>query len=388
MRKLITICLTVAGCALATYFLWTPDTMEEDAHEEEHHQEDFLPFSKELTEANNIEIEKAGPGSLKQKVEAPAQIRIIPDQEAHIHPKISGIVVAAYKNLGDTVSAGEVVAILESKEMAEAKASYLTSLKKEQLSSTAFEREKNLHEKSISSTRDFNAAENSREESKIETELCRQRLLSLGVDSDCIHHLPNDSCDTLRTYEVRSPISGKVIDRQITPGEFITTDEEIYSIADLSTVWAEVHIFSNDRPYVRQGQHATIASNDGNTIKSKVTYLSPIINPETRTSTAYVTIDNRSGQWLPGTYVYATFLTDKTDVPLMVKRDAIQNIDGVDTLFVSANEGFAVRPITKGRSDEDHCEVVSGLSSGEDYACKNTFLLKADLKKEEAEHMD
>lgn len=387
MRKLITICLTVAGCALATYFLWTPNAIEEDTHEEEHH-EDFLPFSKEVAEANNIEIEKAGPGMLKQKVEAPAQIKIIPDQEAHIHPKISGIVVAACKNLGDPVSAGEVVAILESKEMAEAKASYLTALKKEQLSSTAYEREKKLHEKNISSTQDYNAAENTMEESKIETELCRQKLLSLGLDSDCINHLPNDSCDTLRTYEVRSPITGKIIDRRIASGEFITADEEIYSVADLSTVWAEIHIFANDRPFVKQGQPVAIAANDGKTIKAKVSYLSPIINPETRTSIAYAAIDNRSGYWLPGTYAYATFLTDKTDVALAVKKEAIQNIDGVDTLFVSTDEGFAVRPVTKGRSDDDRCEIVSGLNPGEEYACKNTFLLKADLKKEEAEHMD
>lgn len=387
MRKLITIGATVAGCLLAAYFLITPSIpeVEDDDH---HHNEDFLPFTKELVESNNVEIEKATPGTLKQIVRAPAQIRIISDQKAHILPKASGIAITAYKNLGETVSAGEVVAILESKEMAEAKASYLTALKKEQLASSAFLREKNLYEKNISSAQDFNNAETQKAEAVIELELARQKLHTLGLDSETITQLPNEPSDQLRVYQLRSPIAGKVIARHITPGELVTSDHEVYEIADLSTVWAEIHVFSQDRQYVRQGQNVRITTNDGQTTQAKVAYLSPVIDQETRTSTALVNIDNSAESWLPGSFVQAEFITEQTKVPLIVKKEAIQTIDGVDVIFVSAPDGFAVRPVTKGRSDEGNCEVLSGLAPGEDYACKNTFLLKADLKKDEAEHMD
>ena len=73
---------------------------------------------------------------------------------------------------------------------------------------------------------------------------------------------------------------------------------------------------------------------------------------------------------------------------LLVPKEAIQNVDGQDVIFISEKDGFAVRPITTGRSDDRQQEVLDGLTVGETYACKNTFLLKAELKKDEAEHMD
>lgn len=383
----MTIGSTFAGCLLAAYFLWTPSDVE-IAEDDDQHHDDFLMFSKELLATNSIEIEKASSGSLKQLVRAPAQIAIISDQKVHILPKASGIAIATYKNLGENVAAGEIVAILESKEMAEAKASYLTALKKMQLASSAFQREKSLYEKNITSLQDYNNLESSKEEALIELELSRQKLHTLGLTTNAINQLPNEAPDQLRVYELHSPIAGKVIARHITPGEFVTSGHEVYVIADLSTVWAEIHVFSQDRQFVKQGQTVIITTSDGQAVQGKVSYLSPIIDPETRTSTALVEIDNQTETWLPGSFVQAEFTTNEVDVPLIVKKDAIQNIDGVDVLFVSAPDGFAVRPVTKGRIDEENCEVVSGLQPGEDYACKNTFLLKADLKKDEAEHMD
>lgn len=387
MRKSLTIGATLAGCLLAAYFLWTP-TANETADDEEHHHDDFLPFSKELAESNNIKIEKASSGDLKQRVRAPATITVISDKEAHIYPQVSGVAIAVYKNLGETVEAGEIVAKLESKEMAEAKADYLTALKKEQLASTQYEREKSLRSQNISSMQDFSSSENAREEALIELEFSRQKLLALGLDSETIRQLPTQSNEMLRVYDIRSPIAGKVIARRINPGELLASDKEIYVIADLSAVWAEVHVFSQDRQFVKQGQTVTITGDDGKSIRAKVSYLSPVIDSDTRTSTALVTVDNRTGNWLPGAFVQAEFITDKVNVALRVKKEAIQNIDGVDVLFVSSADGFNVKPVTKGLSDEEHCEIISGLTPGEDYACKNTFVLKADLKKDEAEHMD
>lgn len=388
MKRLLTIGGATAVCLLTIYLLVTSQDsgdFEDDDHDHDH---EFLPFSKELVEANHIQVETASPGILKQIVRAPAQIVIISDQKAHVLPKASGIAVIAHKNLGETVYADEVVAVLESREMAEAKASYLTALKKERLAETAFQREKNLHEKNISSAQEFNNAETAKNEAAIELELSRQKLHALGLDARAIRHLPHEPTEKLTVYELRSPIAGKVIARHITPGELVTNDHAIYTIADLSSVWAEIHVFSKDRPYVKEGQTVAITSPEGQSAHASVSYLSPMIDTETRTSTALVKIDNTSETWLPGSFVQATFITEEINVPLLVKKEAIQTIDGVDVLFVSADDGFAVRPVTKGKQDETQCEILSGLVPGEDYACRNTFLLKADLKKEEAEHMD
>lgn len=388
MKRLFTTTAAIAGCLLAAYFLLPPQSHDADEEDDHDHDHGFLSFSHELAEANHIMTEKASQGILRQLVRAPAQITIVSDQKAHILPKVSGIAVVAYKNLGETVYAGEIVATLESKEMAEAKSGYLSSLKKEQLVSNAFLREKNLYEKNVSSTQEFYDAESAKNEAAIDLELAKQKLHTLGLNTKTIDQLPKETPEKLRVYELRSPIAGKVIARHITPGEMVTNDHQVYVIADLSSVWAEIHVFAKDRPLVKEGQTVIISTDAGQSVPARVAYLSPIIDPETRTSIALVQLDNSSELWHPGAFVQAEFIADEITVPLMVKREGIQNIDGVDVLFVAASDGFEVRPVTRGRSDEEHCEVISGLNSGEEYACKNTFLLKADLKKEEAEHMD
>lgn len=387
MKTFLTIGTTLIACFLAAYFLWT-SAPDEIAENHDHPQQDFLSFSEELINANQIGIEKASSGPIKKIIRAPAQMIILSDQMAHILPRASGIVLAAYKNLGEDVAAGEVIATLESKDMAEAKANYLTALRREQLASKTFECEKNLHAKNLSSFQDFNQTESVKEEALIELELYRQKLHTLGLNNQAIIQLPYEASDALRIYELCSPIAGKVIARAITPGELLTINHEAYIIANLSTIWAEIHVFSQDRQFVKQGQIVTIKTNDGQTIQTKVSFLSPIIDEDTRTSIALAKIENPLGAWLPGSFAQAEFIAEQVNAPLIVKKDAIQTIDGIDVLFVSQANGFAIRPVTRGRYDEENCEIISGLEPGEDYACKNTFLLKADLKKDEAEHMD
>lgn len=386
MRKLIIPSIIAIGL-ITSYFLWipTPSEMGIDQHPI---PRTFLPFSKELKLKNQIEIEKASSGYLKRIIRAPAQILIIADKKAHILPKASGIALTAYKNLGDEVSQHEVIASLESKEMAEAKANYLTALKQEQFTSNALQREKILYEKKLASIQEFSDAQNSKEEALIDLELSRQKLYTLGLDTVSIDELPNEPSDKLRIYDLRSPIAGKVIKRDMTPGEFLTNDHEIYVVANLSKVWAEISIFAQDREWIKQGQNVQIFTNEGQRVEANVSYLSPIIDPDTRTSIALVEIDNSSERWLPGLFVQAEFVANEENIALKVKKEAIQTIEGVDVLFISTSDGFAIRPVTKGRSDEDNCEVISGLLPGEDYACQNTFLLKADLQKDQAEDAD
>lgn len=389
MKKLLMIAATLAGCALVGLAFWStamPDADHDDDHD--HHDEEFVHFSDDMIQEHKITTQPAGPGTLKQRVRAPAEITIGTDQLAHILPKVGGIAVAAYKNIGELVHEGEVLAVIESKEIAEAKSNYMTALKRHQLAESIFQRESNLHEKSLSSGEDYLRAKNLIEESLIDVELSRQRLQALGLSYDEIFTLPQQNPESMRTYELRSPMAGRVISRHITTGEMLSPTNEVYVIADLSKVWAEVNIFSQDRESVKIGQPVYIINSRGKKSPSTVAFLSPVVDPATRTSTALAAIDNTSEEWVPGTFVQVEFITDAVDVPLSVPRDAIQNIDGNDVVFVCKEGGFVMRPITTDRSDEDCCEVIDGLEEGESYACTNTFLLKADLKKEEAEHMD
>lgn len=385
-KKLTWIALPVVG-ALMAYSLWNGGTAKVE-EEEDHHHHDYVQFSQDQLKAHSIDTQLAKAGNLKQVVRAPAQIIIGSDNVAHVLPKAPGIALKANKNLGQAVAANEVLATLESRDMAEAKAAYLTADRKEQLTSKTWQREKSLYEKKISAATDYNTAENDWAEASIALELARQKLHALGMNDEEIKELAHAAPNSLRLYEVHSPIAGRVISRHITLGELVNTEQEIYVIANLSKVWAEISVFAQDRPYIKEGQPVTIATADGRKTQAKVVYISPVIDQETRTSTALAEIDNASEEWLPGTFAQAELITENIPVAIIIPKEAVQNVEGANAVFVAENDGFAVRSITTGREDENHYEVLSGLEKGETYASKNTFMLKAELQKDEAEHMD
>lgn len=377
-----------AVCGVIFYATWHTGALPE-LEEEEDHSHEFVEFSPGKILEHGIDIAIAESGQLNQTVKAPARIVMSADNIAHVLPKASGIAVAANKNLGERVQKGEVLAVLDSKEVAEAKSSLLTALKTEELTSKTYQREKSLQEKNISSAQELNNAENAWESARIDTELAKQKLHALGLDQDQIDNLAQAAPTTLRSYEIRSPIDGQIISRHITIGEVVSAEQEVYVVADLSKVWAEVSIFSSDRPQVKQGQSIAITlPGVESAAEGKIVYLSPVIDQETRTSTAIAEIDNADGMWLPGSFAQGMLVVASPDVLIRVPREAIQNIDGKDALFVAENDGFAVKPISLGRRDDKYYEITSGVNPGDRYACKNTFLLKAELQKDEAEHMD
>jgi len=99
-----------------------------------------------------------------------------------------------------------------------------------------------------------------------------------------------------------------------------------------------------------------------------------------------VLFDNADRRWAPGLYVTAAVLLDESSVPLAIRSEALQTLEGRSVVFVQTDDGFAPRAVELGRSDGEHAEVVSGLEPGVRYVAKNSFILKAELGKGEAEH--
>lgn len=377
-----------AVVAILTAALWTNVHDHHDHDHDEHEEHTFVHMDKEQIQKYGIDINNVASGTLKNIVKAPAIIVIPSDQMAHVYPKAAGTVVAAYKNLGENVEPGDLLATIESQEVAETKAGYLAALKQEGLMFREHARELKLADKKISSDQEYAAAQHALESSQIALELAKHKLYALGFNANDIEAMENAPASQLSVYEVRAPIAGKIIERNITKGSLVGADQEIFEIGNVAKVWAEINVFPQDRQHMKQGQSVTINSDHGASTKGDVLFLSPVIDTTTRTSKAIVVVDNADGQWLPGTFTNAAVVTKETPAAMTVSKDSIQNIEGDDCVFVKEEEGFALRQITRGQEDQENVEVLSGLNPGEKVACKNTFLLKAELLKDEAEHMD
>lgn len=335
--------------------------------------------------AAGIRISDAGGRDLAREVIVPGKIVTAADRMAQIVPKAAGVVTEARKNLGDTVEKGEILALIESRDMAEAVADYLAAKRHEELARTTFNREKHLWEKKITAEQDYLNARNAHQEAKIRMDLSHQKLHTLGHDDDMIKAYDTaDAADKLRFHEIRSPLSGRVIGRELTLGEYVDTAHTAFTIADLSVVWVETAISPSDLPFVREGQTAHITGN--HKAQGKLAFVSPVIDPETRSAKAIIALDNQDGAWRPGAFVNASIVTSAQTAELIVPRDALQMIGGKPAVFVRIPQGFEKRDVTTGREDSRNVEIISGLKPGEPVAISNTFTLKAELGKSEAEH--
>jgi cobalt-zinc-cadmium efflux system membrane fusion protein len=140
-----------------------------------------------------------------------------------------------------------------------------------------------------------------------------------------------------------------------------------------------------DLSVVQEGQIANI-TNGPVSATGKLIFVSPVIDPETRSAKAIIELDNADGAWRPGTFVNADISTSTQDAALRIPKDSVQVIDGKSVVFVQNTDGFEPREVKVGRTDSQHIEILSGLRPGESIATSNTFTLKAELGKSEAEH--
>lgn len=195
-----------------------------------------------------------------------------------------------------------------------------------------------------------------------------------------------ESNESLQTYAVTAPQAGIVTARQANPGE-TAGDAPLFTIADLSSVWVDVSLFPRDVARVRVGQRVRVTSPEaGLRGDGRVVYVAPFGESSSQTLSARVLLDNSARRWVPGLYVTCEVELSESNVAVAVRSEALQTLEGRSVVFVQDADGFEPRPVQPGRTDGDIVEVVSGLAAGQTYAARNSFILKAELGKGEAEH--
>lgn len=196
-----------------------------------------------------------------------------------------------------------------------------------------------------------------------------------------------ESNDSLRNYEIKSEITGTVIQKDITLGEFVKSEDTIFTIADLSSIWVDLAVFRQDFGKLKLGQAVEIHPGAGtDSFQSKVSYISPFGTEGTQTMLARCVVSNPDGALRPGLFVTAEIATGETEAPIAVKLAALQTLKEKPVVFVEENDSFEAREVELGVRDGAFVEVLSGLLPGDKYVSDNSFILKAEIGKEEAEH--
>ncbi|MDH6165695.1 cobalt-zinc-cadmium efflux system membrane fusion protein [Variovorax boronicumulans] len=348
---------------------------ESTAHKED---EEKIPFTEEQVKAAGMAIESAGPARIKTSLQLPGEIKFNEDRTAHVVPRVAGVVDSVSANLGQEVKRGQVLAVLSSPGLSEQRSALQSAQRRLELARTTYEREKKLWEEKISPQQDYLQAQQAMQEAQIAVANANQKLLALGA---------TPGSPALGRYELRAPFDGMVVEKHISLGESVGEAVNVFTISDLSTVWAEISVAAGNLNLVRIGEPVTIRSTAfDQTASGTVSYVGSLIGAQTRTATARVTLTNPQRVWRPGLFVNVELVSSEADAPVTVSADAVQTVEEKPTVFLKVPGGFLPQHVQTGRSDGKRIEIVGGLKPGAAYAASGSFVIKSQQGKSSATH--
>lgn len=194
-----------------------------------------------------------------------------------------------------------------------------------------------------------------------------------------------ESNESLQSYSVTAPIAGTITARHAAAGEQTDADA-LFEIADFSSVWAELDVFSRDRARLAVGLPVAVTADDGAAAEGTVAYLAPVGNRASQSVTARVVLDNADGRWAPGQFVEGRVTIGTAPVELAVPLAALQRFREFDVVFAQVGDTYEVRMLDLGRRDAQFVEVLDGLAPGTTFVIDNSYLIKADIEKSGASH--
>lgn len=330
----------------------------------------------------NLPSVAAVEGRLTDSLSFPAEVQFDPTRVAHLTPRVSGIVKEVFFRLGDQVRQGDVLAILESRELGLAKSEYLAAMARQVLREKTHAREEGLWKKGISAEQEYLEAAQALEESRIEVRQARQALFSLGVETEHLAKLAKTDEYLLNRYAMKMPFEGTIIEQHITLGEILQMDRPPFVVADTDRMWVLARVNERDLGKVRKGQlaHVRLDAFPDESFSAKIDYVGSSLDRDTRTATARLVLKNRQGKLKAGMFgqVRVMVPNERESGALLLPKGALQRMEDSHVVFKQLEEGhYEMVSVTVVASSEDYVEVSGELKSGDLVATGDTFILKS-----------
>lgn len=371
-----------------------------------HGHSDEVRLTPEAMKLFKIELRAAGTRVLLDSVDAPARVAFNAEAMAHVGTPISGHIREIAVRLGDRVEKGDLLLALDSAELAEAESDFLQKRSAVDVARTdvevariALERSEKLREANGVSITEHLAVQGALRKAEGALKVAEgaalgaeNRLHIFGLDQAVVDEIARTG-EVSNRFEVRAPIAGEVIEREVTPGEVVDPEQEaMLVLADRSTLWVLADVPERFATRVVPGSEATIlAGPDAATrIPATVSYVAPMLDTRTRTAQARLVVEGVPSL-MPGMFVsveIAVGAQGETAPVLSILEEAVQTHEGRDVVFVPSGEPntFKPQPVVLGPRVGRFVAVESGLAEGDPYVAEGSFLMKAELGKEGVAH--
>ena len=360
----------------------------EERGDEPGHVEGLVELTPEKRAAIEIATAAARLRPLSPQLETTGEVGYEQDALAHVSPRIPGRVIRVPASLGDEVTEGRTLAVIDSVELGEAKARYLAARSRESVTQEGYERELALYEDRISSQKEMLDAKADFLEAEAQRVSAQETLRLYGISAEQIRSLqPGEPGAS--TLSIRAPISGRVVEKHVTVGELVTPAESLFTIADLGHVWIWIDVFERDLAKVHEGDDVEVGVDafPDRVFAGEVTYISSEVAPETRTVRARIDVENSDRLLRPGMFAKVRLSDPHASggaESLVVPASAVVRSGEEEIVFRPAGEGrFRAQPVETGRREGEWVEVLSGLEPGDEVVTAGSFFLKSELAREE-----
>jgi len=359
---------------------------------------DEVALSPEQVESAGIRSQRVGPATVTERLRLTAVVEENLDTQAHLTPKVPGLVRSIRKQLGDWVEEGEVLCELESTALGEAASLFMearasldaarTKLEQEQallergveIARTIFAREERLKDQELTTLRPFYEAEKALAQAQlsrdsrvlelqsaltqreIELHTAEERLRILGLTAEELAQLAKDEEHGHGRYPLRAPRAGVIVARDITENEFVDTSSKLFLIQDLSRVWVIASVYERDLRRVRRGQGARVRLEafPEATLTGEVAFIDYRVDPTSRACKVRVVLPNEAiPGWdeafplRPGLFGSVELVLAEREVALSVPERAIVHEGERNYVFVALDEGAAANPEHEGHDERE-----------------------------------
>ena len=312
-----------------------------------------------------------------------ARVAYAEDHYSRISSPLQGRVLEVRAHLGEHVEAGSVLLVLDSQEIAQAYSEYAKEDSDLQYATRAYELAKDLYENKALALKDLKLAENELIKARAEFRRAKERLLSLRVPAQELEK-PLERQKITSRFEMKSPLTGIVVERNVTPGQSIGGDsgQILFTVADLDLLQVVADVYERDLAYlalVKEGQQAQVnveAYPDVN-FPATVTTIGDVVDPTSRTIKLHAVVKNTDHRLKPEMFARLHIEVGESTMLLRIPREAVLEENGKEFVYVvEGADRYVKREVKVSTISADQVRVLEGLASGQRIVTKGAVLVK------------
>lgn len=335
-----------------------------------------------------LQVAPASVNQLTEYIHVTGTVQPIDSRIGQVRPLAKGRIQDVLVKVGDRVGSGQPLALFDNIEAGELAAQYeagQAELEKLKIQQAALhrqvERYGRLSEIGAVSQKEFELAQ--AEQRGLLQAIKAQESMVAGIASRLRRFgLAEMNPQKSATTTIRSPFAGVLIKTRAAAGEVVDTGAELFSIADLSQVWVQAEVYEKDLGRIHLGQIAFISVDTypGVKFSGRVTYISDILDPQTRTAKVRCEVRNRDVRLKLDMFASVDVPTTFSRKAVAVPTGAIQQVEGKQVVFVRRSAvKFEAREIKVGKAVDGQTEIATGLAGGEPVVTRGAFHLKSIL---------